>query len=156
MMTILSLLPILSLLICLIFIKLSVIKAAIISLVIALIIALVFFGLTGFGLIIATGKALSLALFVSLIVWSALFLYHLVSDFKAIDVLNKNIVIFVDDKFIQFLLLTWLFSGVFQGMAGFGEEDLLPRAGNDDGAGFARGVGQQDDRFALYWVYWRF
>jgi lactate permease len=76
--------------------------------------------LGGFGLSVAVGKALALALFVSLIVWCALFLYHLVYDFKAIDVINKNIIIFLEDKFVQFLLLAWLFSGLMQGMAGFG------------------------------------
>ena len=119
-MTTLSLLPILSLLVLLVFVKTSVARAGGISLAIALVIALVFFGLPLFGLSVAVGKALWLALFVSLIVWGALFLYHLVSDFGAIDVINKNIMIFVKDKFTAFLLLAWLFSGLLQGIAGFG------------------------------------
>jgi len=119
-MTILSLLPILCLLIFLIFVKLPVAKAGLISLILALIIALVFFGLSVTGLFIAVGKALSLALFVLLIVWGALLLYHLMEDFKAIDVINKNLVIFIEDKFVQFLMLSWLFSAIFQSMAGFG------------------------------------
>jgi len=119
-MTILSLLPILCLFILLIGLKMSVAKAGAISFGLALIIALVFFGLTGFGLIVAVGKALSLALFVLLIVWGALLLYHLVDGFKAIDVINKNFVILVEDKFVEFVILAWLFTGVFQGMAGFG------------------------------------
>ncbi|MCL2412026.1 MAG: L-lactate permease [Treponema sp.] len=120
MMTILSLLPIVSLLICLIVVKISVAKAGAISLGIALVIALVFFGLSPFGLSVAVGKALWLALFVSLIVWGALFLYHIVSDFGAIDVINKNITIFIQDKFVAFVLLAWLFTGLLQGIAGFG------------------------------------
>ncbi|MCL2366030.1 MAG: L-lactate permease [Oscillospiraceae bacterium] len=119
-MTVLSLLPILCLLVLLIVIKVSVARAGAISLVATLVIALVFFGLSAFGLLVAVGKALSLALFVSLIVWAALLLYHLVDGFKAIDVINKNFVILVEDKFVGFLLLSWLFTGVFQGMAGFG------------------------------------
>jgi lactate permease len=120
MMTLLSLLPIVSLLICLIIIKLSVTKSGAVALALALIIALVFFGLSGLGLAVAVGKALWLALFVSLIVWSALLLYHLVSDFGAIDVINKNITIFLKDKFVAFVLLAWLFTGLLQGIAGFG------------------------------------
>ena len=120
MMTVLSILPIVSLLLCLIVIKFSVARSGAISLAIALFIALVFFGIGPFGLSVAVGKALSLALFVSLIVWCALLLYHLVDDFKAIDVINKNIVIFIEDKFVEFILLSWLFSGLLQGMAGFG------------------------------------
>jgi len=121
MMTILSLLPIVSLLVCLIVVKFSVARSGAISLGIALVIAIFFFGLpiTG-GLPIAVGKALWLALFVSLIVWFAIFLYHLVDDFKAIDVINKNLTIFVEDKFVSFLLLAWMFTGLLQGMAGFG------------------------------------
>ncbi|MDR3012455.1 MAG: L-lactate permease [Chitinispirillales bacterium] len=120
MKTILSLLPILSLLGLLIFVRTSVAKAGGISLAIALTIALAFFGLPVFGLSVAVGKALWLALFVSLIVWGALLLYHLVSDFGAINVINKNIMIFVKDKFAAFLLLAWLFTGLLQGIAGFG------------------------------------
>ena len=121
MMTVLSLLPIISLLVCLIVVKFSVAKSGAISLGIALVIALGFFGLPVIdGLPIAVGKALWLALFVSLIVWLAIFLYHLVDDFKAIEVINKNITIFVEDKFVSFLLLAWMFTGLLQGMAGFG------------------------------------
>jgi lactate permease len=125
MLTILSLLPIVSLLVCLIAFKLSVIRSGAISLALALIAALAFFGLPLPGLTVAAGKALWLALFVSLIVWGALFLYHLVSDFKAIDVINKNIAIFVKDEFVAFLLLAWLFTGVLQGMAGFGVPPVI-------------------------------
>ena len=120
MMPALALIPILSLLVCLIFIKLSVAKSGAIALVLALVIALGFFGLEFFGLAVAVGKSLSVALFVSLIVWCALFLYHLVDDFNAIDVINKNILIFVEEKFVLFLMLAWLFTGLLQGMAGFG------------------------------------
>jgi len=49
-----------------------------------------------------------------------MFLYHLVSDFKAIDVINKNLSIFIKDRFVTFLLLAWMFTGLLQGMAGFG------------------------------------
>jgi lactate permease len=114
------LLPILSLLVLLIAVKASVARAGAVSLALALVIALTFFGLPAVGLFVAVGKALWLALFVSLIVWGALFLYHLVSDFGAINVINKNIMIFVKDKFASFLLLAWLFTGLLQGIAGFG------------------------------------
>jgi len=121
MMTILSMVPIVSLLLCLIVFKFTVARSGAISLGIALVIALGFFGLPIVeGLPIAVGKALWLALFVSLIVWLAIFLYHLVDDFKAFEVINKNIALFVEDKFVAFLLLAWMFTGLLQGMAGFG------------------------------------
>ena len=120
-MTFLALLPILSLLVLLVFVKTSVPKAGGISLAVALVVALGFFGMPlTTGLPIAVGKALWLALFVSLIVWGALLLYHLVSDFGAINVINENIKRFVKDKFVAFVLLAWLFTGLLQGIAGFG------------------------------------
>jgi lactate permease len=125
MLTILSILPIICLLLCLIVFKLPVTKSGAVSLVITLIIALVFFGMSGLGLSVAVGKALWLALFVSLIVWSALLLYHLVSDFGAIDVINQNITIFIKDKFVAFVLLAWLFTGLLQGIAGFGVPSVI-------------------------------
>ncbi|MCL2404834.1 MAG: L-lactate permease [Defluviitaleaceae bacterium] len=124
LMTLLALLPIVSLLVCLIVVKFSVARSGAISLAIALVVALVFFGLPitpiNAGLPVSVGKALWLALFVSLIVWFAIFLYHLVDDFKAIDVINKNLTVFIEDKFVSFLLLAWMFAGLLQGMAGFG------------------------------------
>ena len=118
--TILSLVPILSLLICLMVFKLSASRAGAISLLFAFVIAFLFFGIDAFGMSIAIAKGVTLALFVLLIIWAALFLYHIVDDFKAIEVINKNIVIFVRDKFVQFLLISWLFSAMLQGIAGFG------------------------------------
>jgi lactate permease len=118
--TALSALPIICLLVCLIVIKLSVTKSGAIALGLALVIAIGFFGITGYGLLTASGKALWLALFVSLIVWFALFLYHLVSDFGAIEVINRSIAVFIRDKFVAFVMLAWLFTGLLQGIAGFG------------------------------------
>ena len=120
MMMILSLAPILALLLCLIVFKLPASKAGAISLLFAFVIAFLFFGIDTFGMSVAIGKGITLAFFVLLIIWAALFLYHLVDDFKAIDVINKNIVIFVRDEFVQFVLISWLFSAMLQGIAGFG------------------------------------
>ena len=120
MTTIFSFLPILILLFCLIVLKLSASKAGAISLLIALAIAFWVFGLDAFGLTVSLGKGMSLAFYVLLIIWAAVFLYHLVDEFKATEVINKNIVILIKDPFVQFLLLAWLFSSVLQGIAGFG------------------------------------
>lgn len=118
--TVLSFLPILVLLFCLIGLKLSASKAGAVSMLLALVIAVFTFGLDSFGLTVAMGKGMSLALYVLLIVWAAVFLYHLVDEFKATEVINKNIVLLIHDPFVQFLTLAWLFSAVLQGIAGFG------------------------------------
>lgn len=118
--TFLSFLPILVLLFCLLVLKLSASKAGAISMLLALVVAYFFFGIDAFGLTVVLGKGMVLAIYVLLIIWAALFLYHLVDEFEAIEVINKNIVIFIQDSFVQFLLLAWLFSSVLQGIAGFG------------------------------------
>ena len=125
MLTVLTLIPIIALLLCLIVFKFTVTRSGGIALGLALIIAVGFFGITSYGLLTASGKALWLALFVSLIVWNALFLYHLVSDFGAIDIINKNIAALVKDEFVTFILLAWLFTGMLQGIAGFGIPSVI-------------------------------
>ena len=119
-MTFLTLLPIAAILLCLIVFKFSVVKSGTIALTTALVIAVGFFGITGLGLLTASGKALWLSLFVSLIVWNAMLLYHLVSGFGAIEVINRNLTLLLKDRFVAFLLLGWLFTGLLQGIAGFG------------------------------------
>ncbi|MCL1832472.1 MAG: L-lactate permease [Oscillospiraceae bacterium] len=123
--SLLALIPLIALLVCLMGFKLSVPKSGAIALAFALGLALGFFGLTWFGLSIAIGKALWLALFVSLIVWNALLLYHLVSDFGAIEVVNNALAAFLKEKFVAFLLLAWLFTGLLQGIAGFGVPSVI-------------------------------
>lgn len=125
MLTILTLIPIIALLLCLIVFKLSVTKSGAIAMGLALVLAVVFFGITGYGLLNASGKALWVALFVSLIVWSALFLYHLVSGFGAIEVITAGLTSVLKDKFVALMILAWLFTGLLQGMAGFGIPSVI-------------------------------
>jgi lactate permease len=125
MLTVLSVLPIIALIICLIVLKLPVTRSGAIALGLALVIALAGYKFTGFGLAVASGKALWLALFVSLIVWLAMLLYHLISDFGAINVINRHIAVFIKDKFVAFIMLSWVFSGLLQGIAGFGIPSVI-------------------------------
>jgi lactate permease len=118
--TLLSFLPILVLLFCLLVWKLPASKAGAIAMLLGMAIAVAAFGLDTFGLTVALAKGMSLALYVLLIIWAAVFLYQLVDEFKATEVINKNIVLLIHDPFIQFLTLSWLFSAVLQGIAGFG------------------------------------
>ena len=120
MATILSLLPLVVLLFCLLVFKYPASRAGALAVLAAMLTAVFFFGVDLYGLSIAISKGLSLAIYVLLIIWSAIFLYHTVYEFGAIDVINKNIVLFIKNPFVQFLLLAWLFSSVLQGIAGFG------------------------------------
>lgn len=120
MLVLLSILPIVLLLFCLLILKMPAIKASSISFLLA---AAIFFikyqsGITGMA--IAMAKGCSLALFVVLIIWSAMFLYNLVKEVGALEVIDKNLEIIFTNRFMQFLLLSWIFSAFLQGIAGFG------------------------------------
>ena len=125
MQTLLTIIPIAVLLLCLVVFKLSVTKSGGIAMGLALVLSVVFFKISAYGLMVASGKALWVGLFVSLIVWNALFLYHLVSDFGAIEVINAALMKVLKDKFVAFLLLAWLFTGLLQGIAGFGIPSVI-------------------------------
>lgn len=116
----LSISPILVLLICLLALKLSAVKSAIISSGLAVILFALYYRSGAFAIGIASLKGLSLALFVVLIIWSAMFLYNLVKETGAMDVISGSIRNAIQDEFIQFVLLAWVFSAFLQGIAGFG------------------------------------
>lgn len=120
MLSVLSFLPIIALLIGLIGLKFTAVKSGIIALSLSTVIAVFAFGFEAQGLLIAIGKGLSLAFYVLVIIWSAMFLYHVVWTFKAIHTITANITHFISDPFVQFLMLAWLFSAALQGVAGFG------------------------------------
>ncbi|MDR0851274.1 MAG: L-lactate permease [Clostridiales Family XIII bacterium] len=112
--------PILILLILLLVFKMSAMRSSIVSFFVALVIFFFYYkpGFQGLG--ISLLKGISLALFVILIIWGAMFLYNLVNETGALHVINTNIGRIVSDRFFQFILLSWIFSAFLQGIAGFG------------------------------------
>lgn len=120
MLTFLSALPILALLFCLLVFKLPAGKSSAIALIITAVISFFTFKPGVFGFAVIMGKGFSLAIYVIFIIWGAMFLYNLVKETGALDVINNNIKIIVKDEFLQFLLLSWTFSAFLQGIAGFG------------------------------------
>ena len=120
MLTFVYALPILCLLICLLILKLSTIKSSIIAFFVTLVIFTVTFKPGIFGTVISITKGYALALFVLLIIWGAMFLYNMVNETKALSVINRNIEMAINDKFYQFLFLSWIFASFLQGIAGFG------------------------------------
>ena len=120
MLTLFYLLPIFCMLVCLLVLKLSAVKASAISFFVTLMIFTFYFRAGIIGTVITIAKGSSLALFVILIIWGAMLLYNLVNETKALGVINRNIEIAIDDKFYQFILLSWVFAPFLQGIAGFG------------------------------------
>lgn len=120
MLTFWAVIPVLILFILLLVFKKSAKTSAMYSFAGAVVISLLVYKITLFGMSVSIGKGLSLSLFVALIIWSAIFLYQLVSETGAITMIHENISRLIQDSFIQFLLLSWVFSSFLQGVAGFG------------------------------------
>lgn len=116
----LSILPIIVLLVCLLFLKFSASKSGAIAFATAFIISLPTFKPGFFGMSVILAKGFGLAIFVIFIIWGAMFLYNVVNEAGALEVINKNISILVDDRMVQFILLAWAFAPFMQGIAGFG------------------------------------
>jgi len=95
-------------------------KVGAVTWLIATVIALLFFGADGRLLALANSKGLSLALYVILIIWGAVFLYNIAEQAGAIKVISNKMVGISDDSMIQCLLFAWCFAPVLQGLAGFG------------------------------------
>ena len=115
-----SFLPILVLLICLMVLKFPASKAGAVSFLTALVISIITFKPGIEGLSIMLSKGFGLAIFVVFIIWGAMFLYNLVKEVGALEIINRNIQIIVEDKYVQFMLLAWVFAPFLQGIAGFG------------------------------------
>ncbi len=119
-MTMRGIIPIFVLLISLLILKLPADKAGALSLITASLLAFFVFGIPFSGFIIAISKGFSMSLYVLLIVWAAMYLYHLVDEAGAIKVIQTYITEFISNRFFQFLLLSWIFASLLQGIAGFG------------------------------------
>ena len=120
MTTIIAILPIVCLLILLMALKLSAVKAGLLTFCLTAAICFLYYKFDAFGVMISTLKGFSLSLFVILIIWGAIFLYNLATDAGALDVIGKNINIIIGEQFLQFLLFSWVFAPFLQGIAGFG------------------------------------
>jgi len=117
---ILAFLPILVLLFTILFFKWGAPKSGAISWFVAMLLGLFVFGADGRLLALANSKGLSLALYVLLIIWGAVFLYNVVEKIGAIQVIGNTMTKVTEDRLLQCLLMAWCFSSFMQGIAGFG------------------------------------
>ena len=115
-----SLLPIFCLLLFLIVLKSSASKASFFTFCLTAFLGAFYFGIDIPGLYTSIISGLSLAFFIVMIICGAIYLYNLVQESGALDVISKNISIIVEDSLLQFLLLCWVFTAFLQGFAGFG------------------------------------
>lgn len=85
-----------------------------------LVIAFAYFGLTPQALWVSQLKGLYLSFTVLLILWPAMFLYHLVDGFGGIMAIASYLKRLVADQGLLLIMLTWAFSGMLEGLAGYG------------------------------------
>ena len=88
----------------------------------ALIVSIGIFGGHAKLLAFAQMKGVLLSLYVLYIVWMALFLYNVVQETGAIEVIGDGIQRLTGNKALQLLILGWVFASFLQGVAGFGYE----------------------------------
>ena len=86
----------------------------------AMVVSIVFFGGHPKLLAFAQMKGVLLSLYVLYIVWMALFLYNVVQETGAIEVIGDGIQRLTGNKALQLLILGWVFASFLQGVAGFG------------------------------------
>ena len=84
------------------------------------VIAFLFFGTTPEIIGGSMFKALFLALDVTMIIWGAMYLYHITNTSGAINRIGDFLSAFTDNKAYLGIFLAWLFPSFLQGLDGFG------------------------------------
>lgn len=82
--------------------------------------SLLFFGADLKLIACSQASGVLLSLYVLYIIWMALVLYNVVREAGAIEVIAEGIVRLTQDRVLQLLILSWVFSAFLQGVAGFG------------------------------------
>ena len=113
-------LPIVILLILLVYLRMTPLKAGAVSFAASLIIALAVFRAGAGGMMVTIGKGLALSVNIILIIWAAVYLYNFVEETGAMVKIKSKVSGLIADRFLQFLMLAWLFTPLLQGIAGFG------------------------------------
>lgn len=83
-------------------------------------IAILFFGLTFQVWWVSQLKGLLLSFYVLLVLWPALFLFHIVNQAGGIQAIALWLEVSIRDRGLLLVLIAWAFSGFLEGMAGFG------------------------------------
>ncbi|HPH98159.1 MAG TPA: L-lactate permease [Anaerolineaceae bacterium] len=116
----LAFLPILAVLVAILFFRQSGQRAGLGGWAGGVIIALIFFGLNWDTFWVSQLKGLYLSFVVLLILWPALWLYNLVDESGGIRLMASGLSQFIKEKPLLLLALAWSFSGLLEGLAGFG------------------------------------
>ncbi|MQG18829.1 MAG: L-lactate permease [SAR202 cluster bacterium] len=115
-----SIIPILILIITMTLFKWSGQRSGTAGLIASIIISFIFFGSTVEITVLSFLKGISLSLFVLSIIWSAVWLYNLTEQNGSIKNIASVITSLISNPLHQALIIGWCFSGLIQGIAGFG------------------------------------
>ena len=116
----LAVLPILLLVLTLLVLRWSAPRAGASSLALTLVLGWAGFGGDAGLLAVAMGKGLSLSVFVLGIIWASVFLYNLVAQLGAVEVIGRGLASMRGDQLGKGILIAWALSGFIQGVTGFG------------------------------------
>lgn len=116
----LSLVPILTLLALLVFLKWKAAEAGAVGMFVAALIAVFAFQTPTQTLAVAGGKGVWDAIFILYVIWPALLLYLITKRAGAFDALRRGIARFTKNELFLVLAFGWIFASFLQGIAGFG------------------------------------
>ena len=95
-------------------------RAGAVSWLAAVVLSVFVFGADQSIVVIGSSKGLSLSLFVLTIIWTSVLLYNVIEKMGGISVIGTTMTRLVRDPLAQALIVGWAFSGLVQGVAGFG------------------------------------
>lgn len=113
-------LPIIVLLFLMAYIKMNSRQAALVSLGLTLILSFFVYQLEPIQILISAGKGAALSLYVILIIVGAVLLYNIVDIAGGFTAIKKFMESLGGDRALQFIGLSWAFTGFIQGVTGFG------------------------------------
>lgn len=117
---ILSFSPIVVLLINLLLFKMSAPKASALAFLVTLLEFVTIFKPGLIGIEITLKKGLAMGFFMGFIAFGAMMLYNLVDLSGGFAAINKFLLRHIEDRFVLFLMMCWVFSASLQGIAGYG------------------------------------
>jgi len=116
----LAILPILIVLCLMIFLRWGGQRAGPIGWFCCLIVASLAFGLDWKVFWVSQAKGLLLSLNVLIVLWAALYLYHLVNQIGGVEAIAQRLGDLITDQGLLLVALAWIFSALVEGVAGFG------------------------------------
>jgi len=117
---ILSLAPIAIIIFSMLVLRWGAARAGIVGYISAMFIAYLFFG-AGFEIFyFSHTKAIFLSIDVIMIVWAAFFLYRIVDEAGAVNIIGQALAHLTSDAGLQAMIIGWIFASFLEGIGGFG------------------------------------